>query len=355
MMTTGSTPRSPCVTPAWHPRLVARETSFVFTAVAHPVTDAAFSRHAGAARFAANQCLRAVKDALDYKERVPRALVPWSGFDLINYFNAWKRSEAAGCTWAVDSAGSATLFDTGLPWRGDVTAQVFEEAAVDLGRGLDVYAKSRRGERKGQRVGFPRFKKKGRCTDSFRIRNKLVKYPVTERDPATGKSRRKKALDQVTGKLVTLWKTDPQTGLVLGDFCETQDPQARGPVLCSGHSGVPHNPGFLTPLLKQTCRKPVEVGSGESDATQHGRDIAVERVGDDLGHRGSVFLQDAHERLAVAGFGGARRPDAGGVILNDLVERHAHQVQDQHRDEARPVTAAATGDDDSAGPSPSDA
>jgi hypothetical protein len=34
--------------------------------------------------------------------------VPWSGFDLINAFNAWKKSDDAGRVFAVDSIGHAT-------------------------------------------------------------------------------------------------------------------------------------------------------------------------------------------------------------------------------------------------------
>lgn len=114
---------------------MARMTSFRFTVVDDAALDATFARHAGATRFAYNQCLRAVKGALEARSTNPAVKVPWSGFDLINYVNAWKRSEAAGRTWAVDSAGVATLIDVGLVWRGEVCAQVFEEAAVDLGRG----------------------------------------------------------------------------------------------------------------------------------------------------------------------------------------------------------------------------
>jgi putative transposase len=194
---------------------VSRETSFVFTVDADPETDAVLSRHAGASRFAFNQCLRAVKDALDLKEMDHGAFVPWSGFALINYFNVWKGSEAAGRTWAIDSAGQAIRADTGLFWRGDVCAQVFEEAAVDLGRALSAYSKSRRGEREGPRVGFPKFKKKGKAPESFRIRNRFMKRPVRARDPATGKLRRKKVTDPETDKLVTEWKRDPATGEVI--------------------------------------------------------------------------------------------------------------------------------------------
>ncbi len=98
--------------------------------------------------------------------------VPWSGFDLINVFNGWKRSAAAGRVFTVDSAGTATVVATGLVWRGQVCQQVFEEAAVDLGRALAAFSDSRRGRRAGRRVGFPRFKRKASTVASFRIRQK---------------------------------------------------------------------------------------------------------------------------------------------------------------------------------------
>ncbi len=53
--------------------------------------------------------------------------------------------------------------------------QVFEEAAVDCGRALGAWSDSRSGKRKGQRVGFPRFKKRTRVVASFRLRNKHPK------------------------------------------------------------------------------------------------------------------------------------------------------------------------------------
>jgi len=39
-------------------------------------------------------------------------------------------------------------------------------------RALAAYSQSRSGSRKGQRMGFPRRKRKGRCRDSFRLRNR---------------------------------------------------------------------------------------------------------------------------------------------------------------------------------------
>jgi putative transposase len=152
-----------------------RHTSFRFALIPTPAQAALLVRHAGASRFAYNQCLRLVTDARAAEKIDPQMAVPWSGFDLINRLNAWKRSEAAGRIFVVAPDGTITKQVTGLTWRHEVSAQVFEEAAVDLGSALAAYAEARpsKGSRHGRRqVGFPRRKKKGHCRDSFRLRNK---------------------------------------------------------------------------------------------------------------------------------------------------------------------------------------
>ncbi|WP_330180416.1 transposase [Nocardia sp. NBC_01503] len=133
------------------------------------------ARHAGAARFAFNQCLHMVKTALAHRTTNPGHPVPWTRFSLINEFNTWKKTEAAGRVFAVSPGGVAEVEVTGLEWRTEVCQQVFEEAAVDCGRALAAWSESRKGKRKGQRVGFPRFKKKNRGTPAFRLRNKRTK------------------------------------------------------------------------------------------------------------------------------------------------------------------------------------
>lgn len=130
------------------------------------------ARHAGASRFAFNQCLGMVKSALKQRKTQLRVDVPSSGFDLINAFNAWKKTEDAGRMFAVDSSGNAEIVVTGLGWRGEVCQQVFEEAAVDCGRALAAWSDSRSGKRQGKRIGFPRFKRKTVAARSFRLRNK---------------------------------------------------------------------------------------------------------------------------------------------------------------------------------------
>jgi hypothetical protein len=130
------------------------------------------ARHAGASRFAYHQCLRLVTNALAAQQADPHVEVPWSGFDLINAFNRWKRSESAGRVFVAAPDGTITKRVTVLGWRQEAAAQVFEEAAVDLGRGLMACAQAKSGNRKGGPVGFPKWKRKGRCRDSFRLRNK---------------------------------------------------------------------------------------------------------------------------------------------------------------------------------------
>ena len=60
----------------------------------------------------------------------------------------------------VDTEGTVDTVVTGLPWRSQVCQQVFEEAAVDLGKGLKAWSDSRAGKRKGKRVGFPVLRRK---------------------------------------------------------------------------------------------------------------------------------------------------------------------------------------------------
>jgi putative transposase len=149
-----------------------RYTTFRFALRPTTAQQYALARHAGASRYAYNQCLRLLSDALVEKETDPSVDIPWSGFDLVNRFNGWKRGEDAGRVFSVAADGTITKRVTGLAWRHEVCAQVFEEAAIDLGRALVAYGDARTGRRAGRSIGFPKPKRKGRCRDSFRLRNK---------------------------------------------------------------------------------------------------------------------------------------------------------------------------------------
>jgi putative transposase len=56
-----------------------RHTTFRFALAPTPVQQQALSRHAGASRFAYNQCLGFVTDGLAGKRFDPSIRVPWSG------------------------------------------------------------------------------------------------------------------------------------------------------------------------------------------------------------------------------------------------------------------------------------
>jgi putative transposase len=64
---------------------------------------------------------------------------------------------------------AAKKADPALAWWTENSKCAYQEAFRDLDRALAGFTKSRKGQRKGRRLGFPRFKKRGRCRDSFRL------------------------------------------------------------------------------------------------------------------------------------------------------------------------------------------
>ena len=156
-----------------------RHTTFRFCLDPTVEQQQALARHAGAARFAFNQCLQTVKAGLTHRKTDASIDVPWTAFDLINVFNTWKQSEDAGRVFAIDATGEADVVVTGLPWRAEVCQQVFEEAAVDCGRALAALSDSRSGKRKGEKVGFPRFKKKTGVMPSISPAHLVPERPAT--------------------------------------------------------------------------------------------------------------------------------------------------------------------------------
>ena len=98
--------------------------------------------HAGAARFAYNAGLAHVKDMLENGEPPE-----WSHYSLLRWWNANKD------TLAVNPV-------TGVVWWSQNSKEAYSRALRDLAQGLSNWSKSRKGQRKGRRVGFPRFKSK---------------------------------------------------------------------------------------------------------------------------------------------------------------------------------------------------
>ncbi|MBO2459019.1 IS607 family element RNA-guided endonuclease TnpB [Actinomadura violacea] len=101
--------------------------------------------HAGAARFAWNWGLAACLDRHDAEGKW------WTGMELHRLWNRVKKTDPA------------------LGWWAENSKCVYQEAFRDLDRALREFVRARKGLRKGRRLGFPRFKKRGRCRDSFRF------------------------------------------------------------------------------------------------------------------------------------------------------------------------------------------
>ena len=113
-----------------------------------PRQERLLASHAGAARFAYNAGLARVKEAIDAGEKPD-----WSFYSLLNWWNANKNSLAVGAD--------------GATWWQENSKESYCRALESLAKGLSNWSKSRKGERKGRRVGFPKFKEKDRTTPKF--------------------------------------------------------------------------------------------------------------------------------------------------------------------------------------------
>ena len=119
--------------------------AFRFALDPTPAQERMLWSHAGAARFAWNWGLARCQERYLAEGK-------WhSAPELHKLWNAEKKA------------------DPGLAWWAENSKCAYQEAFRNLDRALRDYVKSRKGQRKGRRLGFPRFKKRGKCRDSFRL------------------------------------------------------------------------------------------------------------------------------------------------------------------------------------------
>jgi putative transposase len=107
--------------------------------------DALLASFTGASRFWFNAGLALVKDRLDARERGQDVRVPWSYHQLCSEF----KGEA--------------IKDALAPWRSEVVTGSYQAGLEMLGRALQSFSQ---GRKRGRRVGFPRFRAKGRCREA---------------------------------------------------------------------------------------------------------------------------------------------------------------------------------------------
>lgn len=113
-----------------------------------PAQERLLLSHAGAARFAFNAGLAHVKAGIDAGVKPE-----WSFYSLRKWWNSNKDALAVS--------------DDGVIWWGENSKEAYSSGLEALAKGLPNWAKSRKGERKGRKVGFPKFKTKDRATPRF--------------------------------------------------------------------------------------------------------------------------------------------------------------------------------------------
>jgi putative transposase len=118
--------------------------AYRFTLDPTPAQERAIWSHAGAARFAWNWGLAKCKERYEAEGKW------YSAVDLHKLWNAEKKADPV------------------LGWWGENSKCAYQEAFRDLDRALRDFTAAEKGTRKGRRLGFPRFKKRGKCRDSFR-------------------------------------------------------------------------------------------------------------------------------------------------------------------------------------------
>lgn len=109
-----------------------------------PAQERLLLSHAGAARFAYNAALAHVKESIDAGEKPE-----WSYYSL--------------CKWWSNNRDALTIDNNGAAWWRENSSEAYRRGLESLAKGLSNWNKSRKGAHNGCRVGFPKFKSKGRA------------------------------------------------------------------------------------------------------------------------------------------------------------------------------------------------
>lgn len=155
--------------------------AFRFTLDPSDAQLAALSRHAGAARWAFNHAL-AAKVAAHEEWRTQVAALVESG---VSEAEARKKVRVPFPSKpTVQKALNQVKgdFRTGLdgvcPWWHEVNTYCFQSAFTNADVAWKNWLDSLGGRRAGRKIGYPRFKKKGRAKDSFRLHHDVKKPSI---------------------------------------------------------------------------------------------------------------------------------------------------------------------------------
>ena len=134
------------------------------------------ARAAGTARYAFNWGLNLARGLLGKKLPVPSAP------EFHRLWNVFKRENA--------------------PWWSEVSKCAPQEALRDLRRAFENFFSSREGKRKGPKVGFPRYRKKGR-DDRFRLTGRIRVGRRAVKLPRIGWVRTKESTTKFRGRVLS--------------------------------------------------------------------------------------------------------------------------------------------------------
>ncbi|MEU4835200.1 IS607 family element RNA-guided endonuclease TnpB [Streptosporangium sp. NPDC023615] len=130
---------------------------------------AALASHCGAARFAFNWGLALVKTALSQREAEKSYGVPDE-----------QLTEVAWSLYGLRRAWNATKH-TAAPWWAENSKEAYNSGLDGLARALKNWSASRKGARKGPKIGFPRFKSKHRAALSCRFTTGVIRVEADRR------------------------------------------------------------------------------------------------------------------------------------------------------------------------------
>jgi putative transposase len=162
--------------------------------------------HVGAARFAYNWGNAMIIAALDARQaqkdagEEPTARVP-SHFDLCKAWTAYKDLHAA------DPPPPEGERPTSTAWVAENFVGTYQAALRDAAKAWSDFFKSAKGQRGGRRLGRPRFKKRGRCRDSFQVHGQTLR--VIGADGPALDFRKGRASPGATRYMVVLPKIGP--------------------------------------------------------------------------------------------------------------------------------------------------
>ncbi|HKE99613.1 MAG TPA: IS607 family element RNA-guided endonuclease TnpB [Actinomycetes bacterium] len=135
--------------PAREPAPLGCVQAYRFALDPTPRQQRALASSAGGARFCFNWGLEHVKQLLDRRAAGEPVEVPWSLYALRR---AWNQAK-----------------DEVAPWWPENSKEAYNSGLDGLARALKNFSDGRSGKRKGPRVGFPRFRKRGRTKAAVRF------------------------------------------------------------------------------------------------------------------------------------------------------------------------------------------